>query len=81
MTNEPGGVDRAEFEEFKNNLKTYLGHTDELVEELTKAFNTLGSKYDELLNAIRLTSDNMQILNTKIDLIAESKNLFKRVVQ
>lgn len=72
--------ERAEFEEFKNNLKTHLSHTDELVEELTKAFNNLSTQYDELFNAIRLTSANMQILNTKIDLIAESKNLFTRGV-
>ena len=68
---EPGWVAREEFEEFKNNLKTYLGHTDELVEELTKAFNNLENKYDALFNGV-------QILNTKIDLIAESKGLFKR---
>jgi len=71
MTNEPGLITKVEFEEFKTNLKTYLDHTDDLIKELTKVYEFLCGDYTNLREA-------MDILNTKINLIAESEGLLEK---
>lgn len=66
-----GLVDRAEFEEFKTKLKGYLDHTEDLIKELTKVYEFLCNDYKNL-------REGMDLLNTKIDIIAESEGLTEK---
>ena len=71
MTEENEQITRAEFEEFKTNLKGYLDHTEELIKVLTKAYEDLCGDYKNLRESIG-------ILNTKINIIAASEGLIKK---
>jgi len=64
-------VTRAEFEKFKTNLETYLGHTDELIKVLTKAYEDLCGNYNNM-------RESMNLLNTKINIIAGSEGLLEK---
>jgi uncharacterized membrane-anchored protein YhcB (DUF1043 family) len=64
-------VTRAEFEEFKTNLKGYLDHTEELIKVLTKAYEDLCGDYKNL-------HESIDLLNTKINIIAESEGLVEK---
>lgn len=68
---ETSTVTKAEFEEFKVNLKTYLGRTDDLIKELTKVYDILSGDYKNLREA-------MDLLDRKIDIIAESEGLSEK---
>lgn len=71
MTSENEQITRAEFEEFKTNLKGYLDHTEELIKVLTKAYEELCSGYKNL-------HESIDLLNTKINIIAASEGLVKK---
>lgn len=64
-------VTKVEFEEFKTNLKGYLDHTEDLIKELTKVYEFLCNDYKNL-------REGMDLLNTKINIIAESEGLTEK---